>query len=178
MAILDANLLLSNAQAITVTAASQNVFDLAMVGVGNAPPNAFGTASVFGEDIGGGGPHATAPQILAIINTAFAAAGAATLNIQLQASVDSGSPGYTPSNWETIAETGTLSIAQLAGTLLGNADTQRVAAFTIPRRAPGQQLPRFYRLNYVVATGPMTAGAISAFIATGLDDTPVYPMAY
>lgn len=32
-----------------------------------------------------------------------------------------------------------------------------------PTEAPAN-IPRFYRLNYVVATGPFTAGTIEAFL--------------
>ena len=51
--ILDSQLTLSLAQAITVTAASSSIIDLAGVGSGNAPNMRFGVqSSVFGEDIG------------------------------------------------------------------------------------------------------------------------------
>ena len=172
MAILDSGLVFSNAQAITVTAPSTGVIDTQGVGVGNAPPNVFGTATVFGEDVGGGGPSsASPPQIVVYSVAAFTAGGAGTLQIQLQASVDTGAPGYTPSLWETILQTDTYALAQLTA-------NTKIADFTIPRREPGQGFPRFYRLNYVVGTGPMTAGTVSAFISTGNDDVALYPAAY
>ena len=175
---LDAQLVLSESQAITVTAPSTNLYDVAGVGVGVAPPNWFGISdAVFGQD-SGIGHGASRPTIVCIVKTAFAAAGAGTLQVQLQASVDSGAPGYTPSAWTTLVETDTLSLAQLAGTLVGNVQSSKIAEFDIPPRAPGQNLPRFYRLNYVVATGPMTAGALSAYINLGRDDTPTYPASY
>lgn len=171
MAILDSNLILSSNQAITVTAPSTGTLDWAGVGVGNAPPNTFGTATVFGQDIGIG-DGVSPPNLTCIVGTAFTAAGAGTLQVLLQESVDSGAPGYTPSSWLTIVETPALTLAQLAA-------GRQIAEFTIPPRAPGQAFPRFFRLNYVVATGPMTAGTIAfAGIATGRDDTPSYPAAY
>lgn len=175
MAILDSQLTLDNAHSLAIAgpgAPSQSIIDLAGAGVGNAPPNAFGTATVFGEDIGIG-DGVSPPNLTCIIGTAFATATAATLNVQLQASVDSGTPNYQPSSWQTIAETGALAVGVLtAGT--------KIAEFTIPPRAPGQAFPRFYRLNYSIPGGTsFTAGTISfAGIATGRDDLPMYSAAY
>lgn len=172
--ILDVTSLLSNNQAITVTAPSSGVYDTAGVGVGVVAPNISGivggAAAVFGNDIGGGGPHAEAPQLMVIVGTAFTAGGAATLQVQLQAAVDNGSGGA--GTWDTIMETDTLALAVLTA-------GQMVASFTVPRRYPGQGFPRFYRVNYVVATGPMTAGTIStSALLTGIDDNPIYPANY
>ena len=170
MAILDIQLVLSNAQAVTVTAPSTGTYDLAGVGIGNAPPNLFGTASVFGEDIGIG-DGVSPPQIAVYAGTAFTAGGAATMQIQLQASVDTGAPGYTPSAWDTIVESDALPVASLTANAL-------LWQVTIPPRYLGQGFPRFYRLNYVIATGPMTAGTLTANIQTGVDNAPIYPAAY
>lgn len=169
--LLDINLLLSASQAITATAPSTNVYDVAGVGVGVAVPSFFGTATVFGDDIGGGGPGAegSPPQLQVLVNTTFTAGGSATLQIQLQAAIDNGS--NQPGTWDTIVESDTLPVANLTATQANNP----LVSFTIPRRYPGQGFPRFYRLNYVVATGPMTAGALSAQILTGIDDNPIYP---
>lgn len=177
MAILDANLVLSSNQSLIAASpgvASTGIIDFAGVGVGNAPTNTFGTATVFGEDIGIG-DGVSPPNLTCIVGTAFTAAGGGTLNVQLQESVDSGAagtPAYSPNAWTTIVETGALAAAVLtAGT--------KIAEFTIPPRAPGQALPRFFRLNYAIAAGSFTAGTIAfAGIATGRDDTPIYPAAY
>lgn len=178
--ILDINTTLSSAQSLAIAgpgAPSQNVLDFAGVGVGQPPQNTFGTASVFGEDIGIG-DGASPPNILCIVGTTFATGGTGTLNVQLQESVDSGptgAPPYSPNAWTTIAETGVLtpsSTVLIAG--------QKIAEFTIPPRAPGQNFPRFFRLNYVIPTGQsFTAGTIAyAGIITGRDDYPAYPAAY
>lgn len=169
--ILDNLLTLSSAQAITSTAASTNVYDVAGTGVGNPAGEIFGVQStVFGRDIGGGGPLDSAPQIVAIVGTAFTASGAATLQIQLQAAIDDGT--NNPSTWDTIAETDAIGKALLTAGAVP-------CSFTIPKRYLGQGFPRFYRLNYVVATGPMTAGTIAfAGIVTGVDDIPAYPAGY
>ena len=170
--ILDSNLILSQAQAVTVTAASTSVIDLAGVGVGVPAPNKFGTAAIFGEDIGIG-DGVSPPNILCQVGTAFTAGGAATLQVQLQEAADTGANTGTPGTWNTIAQTDAIAVATLVA-------GQKLAEFTIPPRYPGQTtFPRFYRLNYVVATGPMLTGTIGfAGIITGRDDAPTYPAAY
>jgi hypothetical protein len=90
------------------------------------------------------------------------AAGAATVNVQYQGSVDN-------ATWATIEETG----AQLIS-------TQTAAGFEIwrtPVPASGA-LYRYYRLNYVVATGPLTGGTIFAGMTLGVTQTPGYPRNY
>lgn len=172
--ILDINLLLSNNQAITVTAPSTGVYDTAGLGVGVPVTNitgiANGATAVFGNDVGAGGPEASGPQLLAVVGNAFTAGGAGTLQVQLQAAIDDGTGN--PSTWDTILETDTYALAVLTA-------GRKIADFTVPRRYPGQGFPRFYHLNYVVATGPMTAGSISfAGLVTGIDDNPLYPANY
>lgn len=158
MAFLDQALKLSVAQAVTVTAASTNLYDVTGAGSGNSPNmtfgvNALGVAQTAGFDIGTG-DAAARPTLLLSVDTTFTAGGAATLTAQIQAAPDNGS--NAPGTFTTIIETGALALAQLvAGKLF---------AIPIPGLAPGEALPRFYRVNYVVATGPMTAGAISASI--------------
>ena len=168
--ILDINLLMDNAAAITVTRPSTNIIDLAGVGSGVPDPNVFGTAAttIFGQDIGIG-DGMSPPNILCVVTTAFTAAGAATLQVQLQEAPDTGANTGTPGTYSTIAQTDTFALATLTkGT--------KLAEFTIPPRYPGlTTFPRFIRLNYVVATGPMLTGAITAAIITGRDDQPAYP---
>lgn len=171
--ILDIQSVLSNNQTITATATSTAVYDTAGVGVGVAAPNISGsingTAVVFGQDIGGGGPNASAPQLMVFVGTAFTAGGSATMQVQLQCAVDSG--GGTPGTWDTIVETDTIAVALLTA-------GQFLAKYTVPTRYPGQGFPRFYRVNYVVATGPMLTGTINASLLTGIDDEPAYPANY
>lgn len=167
---LDASSILSNAQAVTATAASTNVYDTAGLGVGQPVANRFGTATNFGEDLGGGGPTGHAPQLGVWIATTFTAAGAATLQVQLQAAVDTNNTG-TPGTWQTIDQTDTFALAAL----VAGSPQRPLVSFTVPDRYPGQNFPRFYRVNYVVATGPMTAGVLTAALLTGIDDVPFYP---
>lgn len=80
--ILDKLLMFSEAQAVTATAASTDVIDLAPVD---------GTR----RDIGVGYPL----EFWALVNTTATAAGAATVNVQLQTSPDN-------STWTTIYDSG------------------------------------------------------------------------
>ena len=171
--LLDAQSILSNGQAVTVTAPSVNVYDVAGLGVGVAVTNRIGVAgTVFGSDLGGGGPLASAPQLGVWVATTFTAAGAATLQCQLQAAIDNGAG--SPGAWDTILESDTVPVANLIAGTPG----RPLASFTVPSRYQGQGFPRFYRVNYVVATGPMTAGASSAALLTGIDDVSFYPPNY
>lgn len=173
--ILDINTLLSSNQAVTVTAVSTGVYDVAGLGVGVTATNitglANGAAAAMGNDIGSGGPSsASPPQLGVIVGTAFTAAGAATMKIQLQAAVDAGAG--VPGAWDTILETDTIAVALLTAGAVP-------AKFAVPERYLGQGFPRFYRLNYIIATGPMTAGTIAfAGLVTGLDSNPLYPANY
>lgn len=173
--ILDINSLLSSNQAVTVTAPSTGVYDVAGLGVGVPSVNitglANGAAAAQGNDIGTGGPSsASPPQLGVIVGTAFAAAGAATMQIQLQAAVDSGNG--VPGAWDTIIETDAIAVALLTAGAIP-------AKFTVPERYLGQGFPRFYRVNYAIATGPMTAGTIAyAGLLTGIDSNPLYPANY
>ena len=172
---IDAGSVLSTAQAVTVTAPSTNGYDTAGLGIGQAVTNrpVGGTTTNFGQDVGGGGPAASAPQLVVTVPTAFTAGGSATLQVQLQCAVDVNNTGL-PVTWDTIDQTDAFAVA-----LLTASSPQRpLASFTVPDRYPGQGFPRFYRLNYVVATGPMTAGALTAALLTGIDDVPFYPAAY
>lgn len=168
--LLDAQAVLSSNQAITVTAVSTGVYDITGLGVGNPATDIFG--ATFGQatsqsaDIGGGGPLDSPPMIVALVGTAFTAGGSATLTITLQSAPDTTNSG-TPGSWTDVASTPAIAVANL---IAGAA----AARFVVPPKTPGQTLPRFYRLNYTVATGPMTAGTMNAFIATGADNSAIY----
>jgi len=169
---IDVSSILSSAQAVTVTAPSTFTYDTAGLGVGVAVTNRFGTPSVFGQDLGGGGPLTSAPQLGVWVSTTFTAGGSATLTVQLQAAIDNGSG--SPGTWDTIVQTDAIAVALL----LSGTPGRPLVSYTVPTRYQGQGFPRFYRLNYVVATGPMTAGNITAALLTGIDDVSFYPPNY
>lgn len=158
---LDTLVLFSTAQAITVTAPSTTVYDVTNAGAGNAPNMIGGVTStgnaLIGFDIGAGDGFAI-PTVYWNVPTTFTAGGAATLTIALQAAVDNGS--NSPGTYFTIVQTGALAVANLTSGTSGQ--------FQVPEISPdmgfGEVMPRFYRLNYTVATGPFTAGTLSANI--------------
>lgn len=168
MAYFDNALLLSNAQAITSTAASSTIYDVTGAGSGNAPALIWGTTSVFGTDIGSAGNGIAQPCVFMVITTAFTTSNSATLQVQVQAAIDNGS--NAPGSYTTIVETDAFAAAVLT---LG---AQLV--LPIPKITLGEALPRFYRVNYVVGTGVFGAGAVTTDILinppTGLVST-LYP---
>ncbi|HEO9245146.1 hypothetical protein B9Q32_05515 [Enterobacter kobei] len=139
--ILDKLLMFSEAQAVTAGGASTDVIDLAPID---------GTR----RDIGVGYPL----EFWANVNTTATAAGAATLNVQLQTSPDN-------STWTTLYDSGTLALAALTA-------GKRLFSAKVPA---GVQ--RYLRVNYVVGTGPLTAGAFTSGINLDVDNnTPYYPI--
>jgi hypothetical protein len=146
--ILDKQLMLQDPTStlITSSAASTNIYDA------GAP-----------RDIGvNDGPGAT-PMVVVTITTSFTAGGAATLQMQIQASVDSAFT--TPI---ILGQTDAIPKASL----IAGAQIKLPVPPMPPQAATG--LARYYRLYWVVATGPMTAGVLEAdlvFVAPQL--TPI-----
>jgi hypothetical protein len=136
--ILDKLLMFSEAQAVTASGASTDTIDLAPLD---------GTR----RDIGVGYPL----EFWAIVNTTATAAGAATLNIQLQTSPDN-------STWTNIYDSGALALAALTA-------GKRLFSAKVPA---GVQ--RYLRVNYSVATGPLTAGAFTSGINLDVDNNTHY----
>lgn len=133
------------ATAITVTAVSTNVLDMV-----NARDMAYGEW----------------PNMMArvTVTEAFTAAGAGTLTIAFQGSVDN----ITFTDYAVTAAIGKASL------ILGA--TIDIPMAPKPPQAAG--IPRYYRLNYTVATGPMTAGKVEAdLVVSGLqaNNPPTYP---
>lgn len=106
--------------------------------------------AAIGRDLGAG----TQLFLYVNVSTTMTAAGAATLTVALQDSADN-------ATFADIAVSGPIPVAQLV------AGKQVQLALPTPTR-------RYTRVNYTVATGPMTAGAISAHLVDGLN----YPFSY
>ncbi|EKF8821446.1 hypothetical protein AAAW47_002837 [Cronobacter sakazakii] len=136
--ILDKLLMFSEAQAVTASAASTDVIDLGPID---------GTR----RDIGVGYPL----ELFVTVNTTATAAGAATVNFQLQTSPDN-------STWTTLYDSGSVALASLTA-------GKRVVSTKVPA---GVQ--RYLRLNYSVGTGPLTAGAFTAGINLDVDNNQYY----
>ncbi|MDE2233450.1 MAG: hypothetical protein KGJ90_05065 [Patescibacteria group bacterium] len=146
--------------AVTTTADS-SLIDVTGAGSGNAPAMKGGVNSTTGAALAigvdyGAGEGLAAHSLNITVGTTFTAAGAATLTVTLLAAPDNGS--NAPGSYTTILSTAALPVANLiAG-----------ASFNIPippiELPLSEALPRFYKLNYAVATGPFTAGKLSAGI--------------
>ncbi len=154
------NLSLVGAAGIAIP--STNIIDLLGQGSGQAPANIIGNAAVFGEDPGVG---AFRPELNVLIGTALATGNAATLNIALQAAIDTGAGGgYLPGTWTTIVESGAMAVANLVA---------GAVPFRVPwlPTFPANLRPRFLRLLFSPAAATnFTAGTISSAIVTLVRD--------
>ena len=164
MALMDQNMVLSSAQAITATAQSTNAYDIANGGTLAVASGAYtsnfidGNATVFGEDLGLG--RGVGTPAIEVFSGSGTPAGATSLDIQLQGAVDPGT-GNT-SGCTYVAYLGTEPIP-LASILASN----RLTAFDFPRRRVGTAMPRFIALNYVVAGSNFTGLTVTAYINLG-----------
>jgi len=168
--IFDNNLIFSNNQAITASAASTNNVDLQ-----GALAINVGVGTVFGEDIGIGDGVAI-PNIAAFVTTTFTAGGAATMSVAAEYAIDTGSgePAGTPGSWNIAVQSDVIPVASLV---------QGAKIFPIywPEvQLPGDVLPRYLRLYYTVATGPMLTGKVFAGLVLQRDDNIVgrYPSGF
>lgn len=132
---IDKLLQVSNAQAVTATAASTDVIDF-----GQANPN-------VGLD--------DRSNMVITVDTAATAAGAATVTFSVQDSADN-------STFADVAVSAAIGMGDLV------AGYQHI----IPMPT---KLRRYCRVNYTVATGPLTAGAFSAQVVTGVQQNVSYP---
>lgn len=151
--IFDQTLLLSKAQAITATAVSTNVIDL--LAAGKAPRHSL----ALKRNLGIGNPI---PFLIQVIED-FTAAGAATLTVTLETDDNEAFSSAT-----VIWSSGAISLANLkAGQNLGVVNY-------LPKGVNDKGLvERYFRLNYTVATGPMTAGKIQAGVVASVQTNPL-----
>lgn len=164
MALMDQNMVLSSAQAVTATAQSTNAYDilngttLAVASGAYTTPAIIGNATVFGEDLGLG--RGVGTPAIEVFSGAGTPAVATSLDIQLQGAIDPAT-GNT-SGCTYVAYIGTEAIP-LASILASN----RIAAFDMPRRRVGAALPRFLALNYVVVGSAFTGLTLTSYINMG-----------
>lgn len=139
-----------NGDSPTATAVSTNVIDLHMAGI---PVLAAGQGA---RDMGIGDDPAL--KLLVLVTTAFT--GLTSLQVALQGAPDdgTGNPG-TFVTWWTGPATALASLT--AGARLYDMD--------MPRPPAGVPVPRFLRMNFIIA-GTGTGGAIKAFIVLDRDD--------
>jgi len=113
---------------------------------------------------------------LAAINTTFTcSSGASTITVASATGLAQGqqiaAAGYiTPGT--TISSISGTTVTLSANTIAAASTATAISFFA---RAP---LPRFLRLNYVVANGPMTSGSIYAGAALDVDQLPQYAAGY
>jgi hypothetical protein len=145
-----------------VSIASQNIIDLLGTGVGTAPQNIIGNATLFGEDAGVG---MNKPQVEVLIGTAFTTGNSATLNVAFQGAPDTGSSGsYQPGTWTTLVETGAIAASSLTASAV-------IARFDFPPAFPANLSPRYLRLYFQIVSGTnFTAGTIASAIVTMVRD--------
>lgn len=134
--LLDKSLELSSAQAVTSTAMSTNVIDL-------------GSARNIGN---------TELYLFIKVGAAVTAAGAATVNFQLQTDDNS-----AMSSAATLFDSGAIGKASLTA--------NTVLRYRLPVSA---NYERYLGLNYTVSTGPLTAGDFSAWISDSVQENTTY----
>ena len=138
-------------------AVASNVIDLLGAGVGVAPPNIIGNATVFGTDMGIGGFR---PEINCVTGNSNWAGGT-SLTVALQGAVDT-AVTYQPGTWITFGEVPGLTTAQLiANTVIGRLPW-------LPAW-PQNVLPRYLRLLFT-PVGTFTTGVIASAIVTTVRD--------
>lgn len=155
---------------ITSTATSTNILD---VGLLDAAQPAIGNQQ---RDIGPSYTGNDSLDIFVQVQTTFNATGSATLQVSIQAAVDAGTTAtnQVPGTWYDQVMTGALPVANLTA-------GREILRTPVPRwsvcAANTTTRPRFYRLNYTVATGPMTAGKVEAALVPsgGRQDNHAYP---
>ena len=146
-----------------VMAPGGTALDLLGLGVGvlSGSQDIIGTQSaLFGTDFGIGVRKA---QLDVVVGTAFTTATAATPNLAFQLAPDDGTGN--PGTWQTVVETGNLTVAQCAA-------NTRIARFDWPPVFPETLRPRFARLLMQFGAGTdLTAGTIAyAIVTTDRDD--------
>jgi hypothetical protein len=147
--ILDTQLEFSDAQAVTATAISTNVYDLFTEGLG---ATTTGVTPNTRLDIGAGEP------VWLIVSTAVTATDTGS-DATLVVSLETADNAALSTNAEVVFTTAALAFAAFA-----TAGTRLVAV-----RLPAYLYRRYLGVRYTVANGPLTAGAFDAFIVLDAD---------
>lgn len=134
--------------AITVTAISSTVLDLR-------------NGSLALADEGISGPEMW--LVVQVTDNAFTAAGAATLTVTLES--------------DTAVGLGASPVVHITTAAIGKATL--IVGFNILRQQlPSADYKRFLGLRYTVATGPMTAGNVIAFLTPDVQRNVIYPAGF
>jgi hypothetical protein len=133
-----------------------NIVDLGVIS--GVPTSASGGGA---RDLGIGDDPM--PKLLIVVPVALTSGGSATVQVELDGAPDSGTG--TPGSYTIMWQSQAIGYATLtAGAQIANID--------LPRPVPGQPLPRFLRLRFIVATATVTAGTIEAAIVIDRFDQP------
>lgn len=157
----DKQLEFSDAQAVTSTAISSNVYDILTKTTGAATISAV-TAGNARIDLGG-----MFQDIYLVVQTAVAitdTSSDATLIVTFETADDVG----LSTNATVLLTSGTLAFATYA-----SAGSQILVA-----KLPSALFRRYIGVRYTVASGPFTAGAIDAFITTTPQSNRIYKSAF
>ena len=151
----DSQIEFSDAQAVTATAISSNVYDLFSMGLGGGATDVTPNTRL---DIGQG-----TDNLYLVVNTAVTATDTgndATLTITLESADDAG----LTTNAQVHYSSGAIAFASFA-----TAGTTLVAI-----RLPSALYRRYLGVRYTVASGPLTAGAFDAFVTPTLQQNRIY----
>lgn len=135
---------------------STNQLDLGIIGL---PTSASGGGA---RDIGIGDDPSM--KLLVLVTTAFTTGAGGTLQVNFQGAPDNGSGA--PGAFVTYDSSPVYAVSALiVGARLFDQD--------VPRPPPNSPaVPRFLQLQYVIATGVMTAGTLKGFIVVDRHDLP------
>lgn len=140
--------------AVTVTGDS-SIVDVTGAGVGVAPSMTNGGS--IGIDLGAG-DGAAIPSVNITVGTTIVGTGNTTFTVSLKAAPQTSSTDYSQGTYTTLATTQAFAVPPVGSSLTAGT----VINLPIPSLAPGQALPRYYKLTYTIANGPLTAGKVSA----------------
>lgn len=147
---------------------SPGIIDLLGLGVNVPATNIIGNVTNFGANAGVGARKQEINVALSQTVANAPAGAGATLNIALQGAADAGLG--VPGAWQTIDETGAITLAQLQTWASGAA--QQPIRLDWPPNLPDNLNARFYRLLFQTPNAtPFTAGVIaSALVVPCRDD--------
>jgi hypothetical protein len=142
--IIDDRLEVSDSQAVTATAVSTDIIDLGPV-----------LTTTTTRDVANG------RQLFLVIqcDTTTAAAGAATVTFSLESDDNTGLTSAT---------------VHATSAAIGKATLVAGYQLVIPVPAGQKNFERYLGVRYTVATGPLTAGAFSAFVTDSIQNSPTY----
>lgn len=141
----------ANTDSLAQTAGTYICSNIIDIGVTSGVPSSASGGGA--RDLGVGDDPAL--KLLITSPVAATSGGSATIQFELDGAPDngSGSPGSYTVMWQSQA-IGYASFT--AGAAIANID--------LPRPAPGQALPRYFRIRFIVATATVTGGTIEAAI--------------